>query len=156
MVEFSNYVKNIFKSYFWKPLLTPKGGWMGDHALYALIENLFNMCMNRVVGMSYILDPHYIFNWYHNWYFHVCILICVFYICMLQTSNSINFDWYLIFHTYIQNLIVLTISLHLKVQIMFILSLTNFFNINWYLYKLMHYFQLVFQLISKYTSYFTF
>ena len=42
------------------------------------IEYSFNMCMNRMVGMSYTLDPHYIFNWYHNWYVHVCILICVF------------------------------------------------------------------------------
>ena len=41
---------------------------------------------------------------------------------MLQLSNSIKFDWYLHFHTYICDLIVLTISLHLKAQIIFMLS----------------------------------
>jgi len=42
---------------------------------------------------------------------------------MSQISNSINFDWYLLFHTYIHDLIVLVISLYLKAQIMFMLSL---------------------------------
>jgi len=58
---------------------------------------------------------------------------------MLQTSNSINFDWYLLLHTYICDLIVLTISLHFKAQIMFMLSLS---------YSLM---SIIFQLVS-YTS----
>jgi len=52
----------IFSSPIFENLYQPKGGWIGDHALYAQIENLFNMCMNRVVGMSYTLEPHYIFN----------------------------------------------------------------------------------------------
>ena len=39
------------------------------------------------------------------------------------TSNSINFDWYLIFHTYIHILFVLTISLYLWAQILVMLSL---------------------------------
>ena len=66
----------------------------------------------------------------------------VFYICMFQISKSINFYWYLLFHTYIHDLIVLTISLHLKAQIMFMLSL--FFSLMTIssligiLYKLMH------------------
>ena len=122
----------------------PKGGWLGDHALYTLIEYLLNLCMNRVVGMSYTLDSHYISIGITIDFFYVCILICVFHICMLQTSNSINFDWYLLFHTYIYiyDLIVLTISLHLKAQIMFMLSLIySLMNIIFQigiLYKLMH------------------
>ena len=73
-------VKIIFKSYFWKPLPS-KGDWMGDHALYAQIENLFNMYMNRVGGMSYTLDPHYIFNWYHNWYLFCILIFISIYVC---------------------------------------------------------------------------
>ena len=66
---------------------------------------------------------------------------------MLQTSNSINFDWYLLFHTYVYDLIVLIISLHFKAQIMFMLSLiyslmSIFFN--WYLIQAYALFFLVF------------
>ena len=50
--------KIYFQSYFWKSLPN-KGGWMGDHTLYAQIENYFNMCMNRVVFMSYTLAVSY-------------------------------------------------------------------------------------------------
>ena len=32
----------IFQTYFWKPLPF-KGGWMGDHAMYAYIENHFKL-----------------------------------------------------------------------------------------------------------------
>ena len=39
-----NYAKIIFKLIFEKPLPL-KDGWMGDHALYAQIENLFKMYM---------------------------------------------------------------------------------------------------------------
>ena len=75
LVEFSIMLKIIFKSYFWKPLPS-KGGWMGDHALFAQIENHFKLVHDRVVSMSYTLDPHCVFNWYHNWYLF-CILIFV-------------------------------------------------------------------------------
>ena len=89
--------------------------------------------------MSYTFDPHHIFELVSQLIiFFVCSYF-VFYICMLQTSNSINFDWYLHFHTYICDLIVLTISLHLKAQIMFMLNL---------IYSLM---SIIFQLVS-YTS----
>ena len=59
------YAKPIFKLIFENPYPL-KGGWIGDHALYAKIENHFNMCINRVVIMSYTLDSHYVFNWYRN------------------------------------------------------------------------------------------
>ena len=38
------------------------GGRMGDHALYAQIENLLKHVHEREVFMSYTLDPHFIFN----------------------------------------------------------------------------------------------
>ena len=43
-----NYAKIIFKLIFENSYL-PKGVRIGDHVLYALIENLFNMCMKREV-----------------------------------------------------------------------------------------------------------
>ena len=69
------HVKLFSNPIFWKPLPS-KGGWMGEHALYAQIENHFNMYMNRVVFMRYTFDSHCVFNWYHNWYLF-CILIFV-------------------------------------------------------------------------------
>ena len=79
--EFS-IMLNYFQTYFWKPLPS-MGDWMGDHALYAQIENYFNMCMNRVIFMSYTLDPHCVFQLVSQLisilYTHIC-----FYICMLQ------------------------------------------------------------------------
>ena len=90
----------IFKSYFWK-LLPNKGGWMGDHALYTLLEYLLNSCIIREVA----------------WVIYLILIIfsigipidifllvnssLVFFICMLQNFKSINFYWYLLFHTYI-------------------------------------------------------
>jgi len=29
--------------------------------------------------MSYTLDPHHIFNWYHNWYFFCILIFCFLY-----------------------------------------------------------------------------
>ena len=123
MVEFSNLLK-LFSNLFLKALTHFKGGWMGDHALYALLKILLNICMKWVVGsMSYTLDSHCIFNWYHNWYFYVCILISVFsiYICFKFQIVSILIGIYIFIHIY--DLIVLTTSLHLKAQIIFMLSL---------------------------------
>ena len=91
-------IKIIFKILFFENPFHQKGGRMGDHALWAKLK-IFLTCAEREVIMSYTLDPHHIFIWYHDWYFFVYSYF-VFYICMLQTSNSINFDWYLYFHTY--------------------------------------------------------
>ena len=75
-----NCAKTIFKL-FENPYPS-KGGWLGDHALYALLKIYLNMCMKWVVGsMSYILVPHCVFNWFHNWHLF-CILIYVsIYVC---------------------------------------------------------------------------
>ena len=77
---------------------------------------------------------------------------------MLQISNSINFNWYFHFHTYIHDLIVLTTFLHLKAQIKFMLKLDLISHVNWFHIQTYHCFHLVFQLVIffKYTSYFTF
>ena len=52
LVEFSNML-NYFQTLIFKNPYQPKGSWMGDHALYVFNEYLSNMCMNRVVVMSY-------------------------------------------------------------------------------------------------------
>ena len=101
LVEFSNMLK-LFSNPIFENSYLPKGGWMGDHALYAQIENLFNMCMNKEVIMSYLLDSHYIFNWYHNWYFYICILIFVFsiYVWFKLQIVSISIGIYIFIHIY--------------------------------------------------------
>ena len=120
-------VKIIFNSYFWKPLPS-KGGWMGDHALHALIENLFNMCMNRVVGMSYTHDLHVILFLYAHMYF-------------LYIYAS-NFNWY--FHTYIYMIWLCLQHLYILKYKLFLTKLDLLLNVNYFsigiLYKLMHYF----------------
>ena len=75
-------------------------------------------------------------------YTHIC-----FYICMLSISNSINFDWYLILHTYICFICVYYISISLSTN--FGYAKLDFFNdyfisIDYVsigiIYKLMHHF----------------
>jgi len=98
----------------------PKGGWLGDHALYTLIEYLLNLCMKRVVGMSYTLDLQGILFLYTHMFS---------YICMLQISISINFNWYFHLHTYIYMILIVLVLQHLyilKAQIMFMVSLILF------------------------------
>ena len=72
-----------FQIMIFKKPLPSKGGWMGDHALYTLLEYLLNLCMIRVVGLSYTLDPHYIFIGIKIDISYICILICIFYICLI-------------------------------------------------------------------------
>ena len=76
LVEFS-IVLQLFSNLFLKTPTHLKGGWLGDHALYALLKIYLNLCIKWVVwSMSYTLDPYYVFNWYHNWHLF-CILIFV-------------------------------------------------------------------------------
>ena len=105
----------IFKLIFENPYPLI-GGWLGDHALYALLKIYLNLCMIWVVEVWVI---HLIFIVFSisitiNFYF---VYSYVFLYMYASTSNSINFDWYLYFHTYICVLIVLTISLYLWAQI---------------------------------------
>ena len=53
-----NYVKINFKLFFEKSL-PMMGGWMGDHALHAQIENHFNMCM----------------IWWSLWVIHLILIV---------------------------------------------------------------------------------
>ena len=82
---------------------------MGDHALYAFIENHFKHEHDWVVGnMRYTFDIIVVSIGIIGsfqlvsilTFFFVCILIYFLWMYAL-TSNSINFDWYLTFHTYI-------------------------------------------------------
>ena len=78
--EFS-IMLNYFQTYFWKPLPL-KGGWMGDHALWAELKIFLNKCMiGWKVFMSYTLDPHCVFNWYHNWYLFYILIFVSIYVC---------------------------------------------------------------------------
>ena len=100
-----NYAKTIFKLILKTPTHL-KGGWLGDHALYALLKIYLNMYMKWVAGsMSYTLDSHL---------FSIDITIDIygvysylFLYMYASTSNNINLDWYLHFHTYICVLISL-------------------------------------------------
>ena len=78
MVEFSNYAYLLSNHNFWKPLPF-KGGWMGDHALYTLLEYLLNLCMIRGGKYELYTWSSLYFYWYQNWYFiclytHMCFL----------------------------------------------------------------------------------
>ena len=54
-----NYAKIIFKLIFQNPFHQRAVGWATMP--YLLKSEIYlNMCMNRVVSMSYTLDPHYI------------------------------------------------------------------------------------------------
>ena len=101
LVEFSNMLKLFSNSYFWKPLPS-KGSWMGDHTLYAQIENPFK-------HVHEYGDRYELYTW-SSLYFQLVyqlIFSCLYthlwfsiYVCF-KTLKSINFYWYLLFHTYI-------------------------------------------------------
>ena len=78
---------------------------MGAHALYTLIEYLVNLCMNRVVGMSYTHELHEIVSLYT----HMCFLY-------MYASNFNEYQFQLVFQiSYIQmyDLIVLVFKMSL-------------------------------------------
>ena len=117
MIEFSNV---LYSNLFLKAPTLPRAvGWETMPCML-IIENLFKHVHEWMVGnMSYTLDSYYTFNWYHGIFsIGITIDILFVYSYMLlymyaHTSNSINFDWYSFFHTYICILFVLTISLYL-------------------------------------------
>ena len=93
---------------------------MGDHALHTLIEYLLNMCMNKVVGMSYTHDLHVI----SFLYTHICFLI---YVCFKFQLVSVSIDIFIFLYT-IYDLIVLALQyLYILIaKVMFMLSLILF------------------------------
>ena len=109
---FKYYQKCSFKIYyliFEKPLPS-KGGWMGDHALYALMT-IFYHVHERVVVMSYTHDLHGILFLYTHMYF--------------VYMYASNFKWY--FHTYIYMIFIVLALQCLYIFLehkLFILSLT--------------------------------
>ena len=146
---------NLFSNLFLK---TPSiEGWLdGRPFLVSLIENLFKQVHDWVEGMSYTLDSHCVFNWYHNWYFVYSYLFIYMY---ASTSNSINFNWYLIFHIYIYVfwlcLLYLYIFKHKFCYAKFDLVLKWQLFFNWYLIQAYASFSLVFHKRRK-KSCFTF
>ena len=137
----------IFSNLFLKTLPI-EGRLVGRPYLVCLIlKILLNMCMKWVVGnMSYTFDL-IMFSVSIIGSFQLVLLLTFFFythICFLYmyayTSNSINFDWYSIFHTYIYALFVLTISLYLWAQILVMLSLISSMTIIFQL--------IMFQLVS--------
>ena len=118
LVEFSIMLK-LFSNLFWKSLPI-KRRLVGRPCLVCIIENLFKH-VHEMGGREYEL-----YTWFSLCFQLVsqliffCILIFMFsYICILQTSNSINFDCYLLFHTYIYDLIMLTYLHILKHKLYF-------------------------------------
>ena len=107
MVEFTNmlyYFKLIFENPY-----PSKGGWLGDHALYAHYwKSILNMCMKWVVGsMSYTLDL-IVFSIDIIVSFQLVSLLIfflythIFYICMLKLQIiSISIGIYLSIHIYV-------------------------------------------------------
>ena len=79
---------------------------MGDHALYAFIENHFKLEHDWVVGnMRYTFDIIVVSIGIIGFFQLISILTFLVYsyifLCIYAfTSYSINFDWYLTFHTY--------------------------------------------------------
>ena len=101
--------------------------------------------------MRYTLDHYCYFNWYH-WILSIGINIDIFlythiFLCMYAySSNCINFDWYLIFHTYIWFICAYYIPIFLSTNfdytklgfLTILFQLISFQLV--FLYKLMHYF----------------
>ena len=112
---------------------------MDDHALYAQIENLFNMCMIGwslwaihliliVFSIGITIDIYFVYSY-------------LFIYMYASISNSINFDWYLFFiHIYVFWLCLLYLYIfnHKFCYTKLDLVLNdNYFSIG-ILYKLMH------------------
>ena len=122
-----------------------------------------------VVGnMSYTLDSYYTFNWYH-WIFSIGITIDILFLysyiflyMYAYTSNSINFDWYSIFHTYICFICTYYISISLSTNFSYAkldflngYYIFNWLIFNWYLIQAYASFYLVFHKGGE-NLYFTF
>ena len=99
ILEEFNYTKIIFKFIFLK-IPPSEGRLVGRPYLVCLIENLFKHVHEKGGNHELHIWSSLYFQLVSQLIFF-CILICIFYICMLQTLNSINFDWYLYFHAYI-------------------------------------------------------
>ena len=94
-----NYVKIIFKSYFKNPFLLRAAGWATMPCMLKLKIFLNIFMKGEVVWVIHLILI----------VFSISITIDIFmfvysYLCFLYTYasnfNSINFDWYLHFHTY--------------------------------------------------------
>ena len=104
MVEI--FKRTLFSNLFLKTLPS-KGGWMGDHAhVCFIVKIILNVNMiGRIGYMRYTFDIIVVSIGIIGFFQLVSILTFLYthiFVCMYAfISYSINFDWYLTFHTYI-------------------------------------------------------
>ena len=122
----------LFSNLFLKTLPI-KGRLVGRPCLVCSLLKIYLKHMREMGGRKYELYTwsYFVFNWYHC-IFSIGITIDILFVYSYMflymyayTSNSINFDRYSIFHTYICVLFVITISLYIWAQILVMLSLIS-------------------------------